>query len=191
MTRKKYGRSREPEKFIPHRCKMKYLTLSPNGDAGINTGFNLIGIGLTQHYEAVDDPTAFLPDGYTSYLQPSAPTYYGTESFTFPNHTTQKGKIDYIITAAVVNRATLIDDVSIQFHIWDAGFINIQSGTPIVGISVHPNWQSIGNLFFTNPAGTAWTWSDIDSLIAGFSASSTSLTALNVTQFCIMVHYCE
>jgi hypothetical protein len=191
MVRRKINRRRKEsnELFIPrpYKCTNKTLILTPNGDAGLN---ELIPVGSspTYHYQAVDE--GVMPDGVTTYLHTDTSPSVGSEAFTFTNHSTETGVIASISVYAAVAEVSL-GGVHAQLAIWNAGMTSISYGSIETILAISPTFTMIGEIFTTDADGNPWTWSTVDSLIAGIKLIGKTANEAQVTAIYVVVSYCE
>lgn len=191
MVRRKINRRRKEsnELFIPrpYKCTNKTLILTPNGDAGLN---ELIPVGSspTYHYQAVDE--GVMPDDATTYLHTDTSPSLGTEAFTFTNHSTETGVIASISVYAAVAEASL-GGVSAILVIWNAGMTTSKQSDVKNIYAISPTFTMIGETFTTDADDNPWTWSTIDSLIAGIALTGKTDNEAQVSTIYVVVSYCE
>jgi len=95
---------------------------------------------------------------------------YKLNLYGLPNHTSEDGLISSVKVSAVCERSSLFRSSKVKLAIKTDG--TVYYGSQQV-ISADPTTYS--TTWSTNPkTGTAWTWSDIDSLVAGCAMNSGS-----------------
>ena len=135
------------------------------------------------NYQQVDDVTS---DDMTTHVYTTA-LGWKYDLYNFPNHTTETGVIQKIV---FVMKCYLQDvplgGSSIRVAYKTGG---ITYNTPNVPLPHDGNWHYYYAEVAENPnTATAWTWSDIDSLQAGFAVNSGSIYG-RCTQFYFIVYY--
>ena len=147
---------------------MAELTLIPNGDSFAA----LVCSSGTVHYALVDDPVA-TPDDLGTYVYkngasgPSA----ATDLFDLPNHGAEAGVINYVRVYHRHRDNNAGCAMSSQPYVRTGG--SDYAGTSVASttsfVTSYTEWA-------TNPnTGLAWTWTDIDNLIAGVKLTGNSV----------------
>lgn len=142
---------------------MSVLTLRPNSDSSI-TQSRSTG---SYNYAVVDETTKDESD-YTYVMQTkNGPTLIKRDLYGFPNHTSESGTINSVTLKAYCKGSGGTAYSKIRFFLsisstdYDGSFQEIAKSTTLYS----EVWSS-------NPAGGAWSWTDIDNLLAGDKLSS-------------------
>ncbi len=136
-------------------------TLRPNGPGDEENIPCVIGDGLGTHWVTVDEPT---PDDDGTYIYDNTETYH-RDLFSLTDHSTGQGAISRI---TVYGRFQAIAYSPAQ----ESAKICIKTGGAVYEqafqLAAKDIWYNLSKEWVQNPnTGTAWTWSDIDSLQAG------------------------
>jgi PKD repeat protein len=156
--------------------------LVPNA-AGSSPILSRVGAGLTANWQA-----CVTDDGDTSYVYRTNNSYatdlYNLTTFTPPSSTCNINSVTVYIRARANGTVTQA-----------SAYISIRT-TSTVNSSAYPftltnNYDTYSYSWLTNPAGSAWTWSQIDSLQAGPSLMrpGASGTDSRVTAVWVVVNY--
>lgn len=140
---------------------MSTLILRPNSD---DTQYQNPAMAGGTNYALIDEATKDEAD-YT-YLAATAEGNAQLDLYGFPDHSSESGTINsvtvkaylkYILTGTCTNNATFNPSVKISSTTYASGEQNLTSSTALYSYA----WT-------TNPAtSSAWTWSEIDALLAG------------------------
>src|SRR4030043_35807 len=131
---------------------MTVATFRPNGDSGTQ-GLAIFPASPTTHYDKVDEAVLDTGDGVYSYNDPS----YIIDRYTLVDHTAESGAISNVTIKAVCQGTGYVK-LGVKIGARDYGLTQqALTGSPV----------TYSQSFDTNPAtSVAWTWSDIDALIA-------------------------
>jgi len=143
------------------------LTLIPNGD---NTVALVCSSG-TVHYALVDDPVAS-PDDLGTYVYKNGASGLSaaTDLFDLPNHGTEAGAINYV---RVYHRHRSNYAITMYSQPYVRMGVTDYAGTQV---SITMTWTTNYTEWATNPnTSVAWTWTDIDNLIAGVKLTGNSV----------------
>ena len=163
---------------------MATLTLRPNSDE--DTNYNWIGVGWSDYgyYECVDEVS---PDADTTHYRResigSEYTEYALHGL--PNHTIESGIINFIkvYIRCKYAYATCYARARIKTHTTD------YEGDEETLTDSYATYSKQWN---TNPNTTsAWTWTEIDDLIAGVTFRTTAYNITYCTQVYVEVDYTE
>jgi hypothetical protein len=170
---------------------MSILILRPNGDNA--AGCNQARSTGSYNHDCLDEETYDNTDNCSVGAQSSPQR----DHYDFPDHGTENGPISKVTVKAVSNYVASgggSDSASIILSVYVAGVDRDDSGHPltITETEYSHDWT-------TNPGtGNAWTWSEIDALIAGCVLAAVgsntggkiaSYTASYDYQFCIEITY--
>lgn len=141
---------------------MSVLILRPNSDYSVN----LTRSSGDDNYALVDETTLDTNDYVERYSSSWATDLYG-----MPDHTTESGVITSVTVKAYFGRSGSIGSayartvLYVGDTLYEGDAVNMGGGYP-------PTLHS--TTYNTNPySGSAWTWEDIDNLLAGCSATGT------------------
>jgi len=140
--------------------------LYPNGDN--TTGMSIYPTSPSTHYDKVDEPWT-APDDDAGYVYCASPSTL-LDLLTLQDHTIETGTINYIQVLSRARASMMQAPTGEYRHKITCGIGNALSMNygPLT-----TSYQQFSTIWPTNPAtGVAWTWSDIDSLLAGVQATS-------------------
>ena len=146
---------------------MADLVLIPNGDSFAA----LLCSSGSVHYALVDDPVA-TPDDLGTYVYKNGASgpAAATDLFTLPNHSSEAGVINYV---RVYHRHRS----NYAITMYSQPYVRM-GGTDYAGtqVSISTSWATSHTQWATNPnTSLAWTWNDIDNLIAGVKLTGNSV----------------
>lgn len=166
---------------------MSTLTLRPASD-NTNEGSQWANeaTGYTNLYISVDEVVL----SETDYIQISAGISGAGDydmKFNWPNHTTESGTINSVKVYAQVKKFNVgSGSTSPKLYLFA---IDSDHRTEIT-VTTSSAQQSV--TWSTNPhTSSAWTWTDIDNLLAGHAASATGGDAKNYTMMYVYQIYAE
>jgi hypothetical protein len=151
---------------LPYNVYASTLILEPNGDSSVE----LTGCGQASNYMCVDEQ----PANDVDYV--ACPQYLTkTDYYNLQNHTVEVGIINYVkVYIRVQSGNTPYGGGAWAYLVVDGTSYELGA----TGASV--TWTTYSFTSTNNPkTGVAWTWADIDSLIAGVKLSRGVYTAYN------------
>lgn len=146
-----------------------------------SVAFQIFPTSPSTHFSKVDDIQT-TPNDDTDYVYCNTTAPAILDMFNITNHTTETGVINYIQVFSRARAHPVGQAPTGEYK------HKITCGA---GNALSPNYaplstayQSYSTIFTTNPAtGIAWTWANIDALIAGLSCSSPTVTSLSQSIF--------
>ena len=154
----------------------KDLWIYPNGDYYTD----LTAYGDTNNYECVDE-SRVIPDTNTYVYTTS--TSIVSDLYNFENHTTENGTINNIVLYTRAKSHLVTPDSSatydMRLEISGSTFFSSEA-TYGTDINLSTDYNIFSCLWVNNPeTENAWTWTDIDNMIAGISCDSPTKTYYN------------
>ena len=143
---------------------MSTLTLRPSGDSSISINI-VTPTSPGTHYTAVDESVLDEAD----YVQESSVAATKDDLYTLPDHTSETGIINSVKVYAQVKT---VDVQNPTGHGYCDVIIKMGIITYAAGLNYHGNSSLQSYTWTTNPnTSAAWTWTNIDDLVAGVRLS--------------------